>query len=122
MLGDTAVAINPDDERHRAMAGRTIRLPLTEREIPIVADPSVDREFGTGAVKITPAHDFNDFELGRRHNLPQIAVIDIHGRMTAEAGAYQGMTREAARKQVVEDLTAQELLEKLDPHAHKVGA
>ncbi|MBF6559523.1 MAG: valine--tRNA ligase [Candidatus Binataceae bacterium] len=121
MLGDTAVAINPDDERYRAMAGRTIRLPLARREIPIVADPSVDREFGSGAVKITPAHDFNDFELGRRHNLPQISVMDTHGRMSAEAGVYQGLTREDARKRIVEDLTALELIEKIEPHAHKVG-
>jgi valyl-tRNA synthetase len=121
MLGDTAVAVNPVDERYTAMVGRKLRLPLTGREIPLVADETVDREFGTGAVKITPAHDFNDFELGRRHNLAQIAVMDIHARMTAEAGAYSGLTREQCRKQVVEDLTAEELLENIEPHAHKVG-
>ncbi len=121
MLGDTAVAVNPADERYAALVGATVRLPLIGREIPIVADESIDREFGTGAVKITPAHDFNDFELGRRHNLPQIAVIDTHARMNAEAGPYRGLTREECRKRVVEDLTAQELVEKVEPHAHKVG-
>ncbi len=121
MLGDTAVAVNPADQRYAAMVGRKLRLPLTGREIPVVADETVDREFGTGAVKITPAHDFNDFELGRRHNLAQIAVMDIHARMTAEAGAYSDLTREQCRKQVVEDLTAEELLENIEPHAHKVG-
>jgi valyl-tRNA synthetase len=122
MLGDTAVAVNPADQRYAALVGKNIRLPLIGREIPVVADASVDREFGTGAVKITPAHDFNDFELGRRHDLPQISVMDIHGRMNAEAGAYRDLTREECRKRVVEDLTAQELLEKVEPHAHKVGA
>ena len=121
MLGDTAVAVNPADERYTAFVGKKIRLPLIGREIPVVADQSVDREFGTGAVKITPAHDFNDFELGRRHNLEQISVMDMHGRMNAEAGPYHGMTREQCRKQVVEDLTAQKLLEKVVPHAHKLG-
>ena len=121
MLGDTAVAVNPADERYAAMVGKKVRLPLIGREIPIVADESVDREFGTGAVKITPAHDFNDFDLGRRHNLPQISVMDIHARMNAEAGPYRGLTREECRKRVVEDLTALELLEKVEPHAHKVG-
>jgi len=121
MLGDTAVAVNPDDERYAGLVGKTLRLPLVNREIPLIADASVDREFGTGAVKITPAHDFNDFETGRRHNLAQIAVIDTRGRMTAEAGIYQGLTREDARKRIVEDLTAQELLEKVEPHANAVG-
>ncbi|MGD0290641.1 MAG: valine--tRNA ligase [Candidatus Binataceae bacterium] len=122
MLGDTAVAVNPADQRYAALVGKNIRLPLIGREIPIVADATVDREFGTGAVKITPAHDFNDFELGRRHNLPEISVMDIHARMNAEAGVYRDLTREECRKRVVEDLTAQELLEKVEPHAHKVGA
>ena len=122
MLGDTAVAVNPADERYAALVGQKIRLPLIGRYIPIVADESVDREFGTGAVKITPAHDFNDFELGRRHHLPEISVMDTHAQMTTEAGPYRDLTREACRKQVVEDLTAQELLEKVEPHAHKVGA
>ncbi len=122
MLGDTAVAVNPADERYTALIGRKIRLPLIDRDIPIVADDTVDREFGTGAVKITPAHDFNDFELGRRHNLAQISVMDIHARMNAEAGPYRGLTREECRQRVVEDLSALDLLEKVEPHAHKVGA
>jgi len=121
MLGDTAVAVNPADDRYASMVGKKIILPLIGREIPIVADNTVDREFGTGAVKITPAHDFNDFELGRRHNLPQISVMDIHGRMNAEAGLYQGLTREQARKQIVADLEAQGFLDAVTPHAHKIG-
>ena len=103
MLGDTAVAVNPDDERYAGLVGKTLKLPLTNREIPLIADASVDREFGTGAVKITPAHDFNDFETGRRHNLAQISVMDLRGSMNADAGAYQGLTREEARKRIVED-------------------
>jgi valyl-tRNA synthetase len=121
MLGDTAVAINPDDERYRGLAGKTLRLPLMERKIPIITDAAVDREFGTGAVKITPAHDFNDFELGRGHNLAQISVMDTHARMNEKAGSYSGLTREDARTRIVEDLTAQGLIEKIEPHEHKVG-
>jgi valyl-tRNA synthetase len=121
MLGDTAVAVNPADERHAALVGKKISLPLIGREIPIIADDSVDREFGSGAVKITPAHDFNDFETGRRHNLEQIAVMDTHARMNAAAGPYQGLTREQCRKQVVADLTTLDLIEKIEPHAHKLG-
>jgi valyl-tRNA synthetase len=121
MLGDTAVAVNPDDERFKMMIGRTVRLPLVRREIPVIADAAVDREFGTGAVKITPGHDFNDFELGRRHQLAQISVMDTCARMNAEAGAYAGLTREACRKRVVADLTAQELIEKIEPHQHALG-
>jgi valyl-tRNA synthetase len=121
MLGDTAVAVNPDDERYASLVGKTLRLPLTNREIPLIADAAVDRDFGTGAVKITPAHDFNDFETGRRHNLAQIAVIDQRAKMTAEAGIYQGLTREEARKRIVEDLTAQDLLEKTEPHKLSLG-
>jgi valyl-tRNA synthetase len=121
MLGDTAVAVNPQDERYAHLSGRTVRLPLVGRTIPIVADAAVDREFGTGAVKITPGHDFNDFELGRRHQLAQISVMDARARMNAEAGPYAGMTREACRKQVVADLTAQQLIEKIEPHKHALG-
>ena len=121
MLGDTAVAVNPDDDRYRGLIGKSLRLPLMGREIPLVADATVEREFGTGAVKITPAHDFNDFELGRRHQLAQISVIDIHGRMNENAGAYAGLTREAARKQIVADLEAAGLLEKVEPHSHKLA-
>ena len=121
MLGDTAVAVHPDDVRYKAMLGKKIVLPLIEREIPIIADPDVDPAFGSGAVKITPGHDFNDFQMGRRHNLPQISVMDTHGRMNDEAGPYRGMTREDCRARVVEDLTALGLLEKMEPHQHAVG-
>jgi valyl-tRNA synthetase len=121
MLGDTAVAVNPDDERYRALVGKKIVLPLMGREIPLLADPAVDPAFGTGAVKITPAHDFNDFELGRRHNLERIPVMDAQARMNEAAGAYRGMTREDCRRKVVEDLEAQGLLEKLEPHHHALG-
>ena len=121
MLGDTAVAVHPDDVRYKAMLGKKIVLPLIEREIPIIADPDVDPAFGSGAVKITPGHDFNDFQMGRRHNLPQISVMDTHGRMNDEAGPYRGMTREDCRAKVVEDLTALGLLEKMEPHQHAVG-
>ncbi|MGH7934601.1 MAG: valine--tRNA ligase, partial [Candidatus Binataceae bacterium] len=121
MLGDSAVAVHPDDERFAATVGKKLRLPLIGREIPIVADAAVDREFGTGAVKITPAHDFNDFELGRRHHLAQISVMDTHARMNAEAGPYQGLTREECRRRVVDDLKTLGLLETIEPHAHAVG-
>ncbi len=121
MLGDTAVAVNPDDERYRGMVGKTVRLPLIGREIPIIADAAVDREFGTGAVKVTPAHDANDFEIGRRHNLAQVSVMDTRARMNAEAGPYQGLTREEGRKKVVEDLQARGSIEKIEPHRHAVG-
>jgi len=121
MLGDTAIAVNPDDERFKAMVGRKLRLPLIGREIPIIADPTVDREFGTGAVKVTPGHDFNDFEIGRRQQLPQLAVMDTRARMNSEAGVYAGLTREACRQQVVADLTARHLIEKVEPHQHALG-
>jgi valyl-tRNA synthetase len=122
MLGDTAVAVHPDDERYRGIVGKMVRLPLTSREIPIIADATVDREFGTGAVKITPGHDFNDFAMGRRHQLPQISVIDTHGRMSAEAGvSYQGLTIEECRSKVVADLEASGSLEKVEPHKHAIG-
>ena len=121
MLGDTAVAVHPDDARYKAMVGKKIMLPLIGREIPIISDPAVDPAFGTGAVKITPGHDFNDFQIGRRHNLPQISVMDTHGRMNDEAGSYRGMTREECRSKVVEDLAALGLLEKMEPHQHAIG-
>ena len=121
MLGDTAVAVHPDDRRYRTLVGKTLRLPLIGREIPIVADAAVDPAFGTGAVKITPGHDFNDFELGRRHNLEQISVMDTRGRMNDRAGVYGGMTREDCRLKVVEDLEARGLLEKVEPHQHAIG-
>ena len=93
MLGDTAVAVHPDDERYRALVGRHVRLPIMEREIPVIADAFVDPAFGTGAVKVTPAHDPNDFEMGRRHELPQVSVIDEDGRMTDQAGPFAGEDR-----------------------------
>ena len=122
MLGDTAVAVHPDDPRYKAMVGKKIMLPLIGREIPVISDPSVDPAFGSGAVKITPGHDFNDFQIGRRHNLPQISVMDTHGRMNEEAGPYRGMTREDCRSKVVEDIIALGLLEKTEPHQHAIGA
>src|SRR5882672_661625 len=121
MLGDTAVAVNPEDERYRHLIGKKVKLPLTDREIPILADQMVDREFGTGAVKITPAHDPNDFEVGKRHNLPEIDVMTDDGRMNTNAGAYAGMERFAARKKIVEDLKTQGLLEKIVDHTNAVG-
>src|SRR6266849_6128866 len=121
MLGDTAVAVNPEDERYKHLVGKKALLPLMEREIPIIADEMVDREFGTGAVKITPAHDPNDFELGRRHHLPEIDVMTDDGRMSATAGAYAGMDRFEARKKIVEDLKARGLLEKITEHTNAIG-
>jgi valyl-tRNA synthetase len=121
MLGDTAVAVNPADERYRHLIGKTVTLPLMNREIPVVADDYVDREFGTGVVKITPAHDPNDFLVAQRHSLPALDVMNDDGTMNAEAGAYAGMDRFACRKQVVADLEAQGLLVKVDPHPHAVG-
>jgi valyl-tRNA synthetase len=121
MLGDTAVAVNPEDERYAGMIGKTVVLPLMNREIPIVADSYVDKEFGTGAVKITPAHDPNDFEVGLRHNLPQIRVMDDTARMNQAAGIYEGLDRYEARKRIVEDLKALGLLVKIEGHKHNVG-
>jgi valyl-tRNA synthetase len=121
MLGDTAVAVNPSDERYRAAVGRKIVLPLLGRVIPVVADDFVDPKFGTGAVKVTPAHDPNDFEISERHNLPRIEVIDDEARMTAEAGPYQGLDRFEAREAVVQDLREQGRLEKIEDYALSVG-
>ncbi len=121
MLGDTAVAVHPEDERYTHLAGKNLLLPLMNREIPIIADEMVDREFGTGAVKITPAHDPADFELGRRHKLPEIDVMTDDGHMNASAGAYAGLERFAARKKIVEDLKAQGLLGKVTEHTHAIG-
>jgi valyl-tRNA synthetase len=121
MLGDTAVAVNPGDARFAAMVGRMVRLPLAGRDIPIIADAAVDQTFGTGAVKITPGHDFNDFEIGRRHNLDQISVMDTGARMNEKAGPYRGLERDAARKRIVADLEAAGLLDKIEPHALKAG-
>src|SRR6202040_2522212 len=121
MLGDTAVAVNPEDERYAQLVGKKALLPLMNSEIPIIADAMVDREFGTGAVKITPAHDANDFEVGKRHGLAEIDVMTDAGRMSAAAGAYRGLDRFAARKKIVEDLKASGLLEKVTEHAHSIG-
>jgi len=121
MLGDTAVAVHPEDERYKHLVGKKALLPLMNREIPIIADEAVDREFGTGAVKITPAHDPNDLEMGKRHNLEEIDVMTDDAHMNANAGAYTGLDRFAARKKVVEDLKAQGLLEKITEHANAIG-
>ena len=104
MLGDTAVAVNPDDERYKDLIGKTVLLPLMGREIPIIADEYVDMDFGTGMVKVTPAHDPNDFEMGLRHNLEIIKVIDEEARMTEITGKYAGMDRYQCREEVIKDL------------------
>ncbi len=121
ILGDTAVAVNPNDERYKDIVGKTMNLPLTDRVIPVIADDYVELDFGTGAVKITPAHDPNDFEVGKRHNLEVISVIDDKGKMNELAGKYQGMDRAEARKAIVEDLNALGLIEKIEPYTHNVG-
>ena len=121
MLGDTAVAVHPEDERYLDLHGKTVTLPLVNREIPVVADEYVDREFGTGAVKITPAHDFNDFEVGLRHGLDKINVFDESGIINATGRQYEGMDRFAARKKILEDLETAGLLEKIDDHAMALG-
>ena len=121
MLGDTAVAVHPDDERYDDVVGRSVRLPVVGRELPFVRDDFVDPEFGTGAVKVTPAHDPNDFAMGQRHDLPQVSVIDEDGKMTAEAGAYAGQDRFAARRALVEQLEAEGLLVSVEDHVHAVG-
>lgn len=121
MLGDTAVAVHPEDSRYSHLIGKTAVLPIVDREIPIVADEFVDPEFGTGAVKVTPAHDPNDFEIGRRHNLPQVEVIGLQGQMTAEAGKYEGMDRFECREKVIEELDGLNLLVKTEERSHAVG-
>ena len=121
MLGDTAVAVNPKDERYAGMIGETLRLPLMNRPIPLLADPMVDREFGTGAVKITPAHDPNDFEVAKRHELPSVRVIDESAVMTSDAGVFAGMDRFACREAVVAKLKEEGLLVREEPYLHNVG-
>ncbi|PKQ15371.1 MAG: valine--tRNA ligase [Actinobacteria bacterium HGW-Actinobacteria-7] len=121
MLGDTCIAVHPDDERYRALVGATVVLPLVGREIPIVADSYVDPSFGSGAVKVTPAHDPNDFEIGERHDCAKINVMNADATIAAEGGAYAGLDRFEARKKVVADLDAQGLLVKIDDHVHSVG-
>ncbi len=120
MLGDTAVAVNPEDERYRHLIGKTLKLPLTDREIPVIADPYVDREFGTGCVKITPAHDPNDFEVGRRHDLPEINIMNDDATICCP-GKYHSMDRYEARRAMVKDLEEQGLLVKVEDHTHNVG-
>ena len=121
MLGDTAVAVNPEDERYADLVGKSVLLPLVNRVIPIVADSYVDKDFGSGAVKITPAHDFNDFELGKRHDLELVNIFDPSGVVNENGGPYQGLERYEARKRVVADLEAAGLLEKVDDYANAVG-
>ena len=121
MLGDTAVAVHPEDERYRDLVGKTLMLPLVNREIPLIADAYVDKEYGTGAVKITPAHDPNDFEMGLRHNLPQITVIGKDAKMNEQAGEYAGMDRYECRKAVVAAMDKLGLLEKIEDISHAVG-
>lgn len=121
MLGDTAIAVSPDDDRYKAMIGKNALLPLTNRKIPIIADEYVDKAFGTGALKITPSHDPNDFEIASRHNLPQIVVIDKEGKMTGDVGKYEGMDRDACRVAIVEDLEKEGFLVEIEPHTHAVG-
>ncbi len=121
MLGDTAVAVNPSDERYKKFHGKSVLLPLMEREIPLITDDFADPAFGTGVVKVTPAHDANDFQAGLRHNLPQIDVMDETGKMNQNAGRYAGLDRFAARKQILADLEAQGLLEKVEPYALALG-
>jgi len=121
MLGDTAVAVNPEDERFASSIGRTLILPLVGREIPIIADSFVNPEFGTGAVKVTPAHDPNDFDMGKRHGLPSVNVLNPDATTNENAGSYQGMDRFACREKVVEDLKNLGLLENIEDHLHAVG-
>ncbi|PWA10704.1 valine--tRNA ligase [Pueribacillus theae] len=121
MLGDTAVAVHPDDERYKHLIGKKVMLPIVNREIEIVADDYVDMDFGSGAVKITPAHDPNDFEIGNRHNLERILIMNEDGTMNENAGPYQGLDRFECRKKIVEDLKAQGVLFKIEEHLHSVG-
>ena len=121
LLGDTAVAVNPEDERYKDLIGKMLKLPLTDREIPVIADEYVDKEFGTGCVKITPAHDPNDFEVGRRHNLEEINIMNDDATINELGGKYAGMDRYEARKAMVADLEELGLLVKVVPHNHSVG-
>ncbi|MEE0955144.1 MAG: valine--tRNA ligase [Eubacterium sp.] len=121
LLGDTAVAVNPTDERYKDLVGKMLQLPLTDRQIPVIADDYVDKEFGTGCVKITPAHDPNDFEVGKRHNLEEINILNDDATMNDKCGKYAGMDRYEARKAMVEDLKELGLLVKVVPHTHAVG-
>ena len=121
LLGDSALAVNPDDERYKDLIGKMVELPLTDRQIPIIADSYVDKEFGTGVVKITPAHDPNDFEVGKRHNLPEINILNDDATINKLGGKYAGMDRYEARKAMVADLDKLGLLVKVEDHVHNVG-
>ncbi|MBO5452700.1 MAG: valine--tRNA ligase [Clostridia bacterium] len=121
LLGDTAVAVHPDDERYAHLVGKSLILPLVNKEIPVVADEYVEKDFGTGAVKITPAHDPNDFEVGLRHNLDVVKVLDDEAKVNEFGGKYQGLDRYEARKQIIEDLEKEGLLVKIEKHVHNVG-
>ena len=120
-FGDTAVMVNPEDERYKHLIGKKVRLPLINREIPIIADEYVDMEFGTGAVKVTPAHDPNDYEVGKRHNLDLIKVFDENGVLNSEAGEFKGLDRIEARAKIVEKLESEGFIEKIEEHTHQVG-
>ena len=121
MLGDTAVAVHPEDERFQHLIGKTVVLPLMNREIPIIADRYVDMEFGTGIIKVTPGHDPNDYELGKRHNLPEINILNNDGTLNENAGSYEGMDRFTARKKIIDDMNAEGLLLQTENHVHSVG-
>ncbi len=121
MLGDTAVAVNPKDKRYKDFIGKKVILPLMKREIPVISDSKVEMEFGTGAVKITPAHDPDDFEIGREHDLPSINILDGKGNINENGGAYKGIERYAAREKIVEDLKDQGLMKKIEDYSHSVG-
>ncbi|MEK7734350.1 MAG: class I tRNA ligase family protein, partial [Pseudomonadota bacterium] len=116
MLGDSAVAVHPDDERYKHLIGKQVELPLTGRTIPVITDDYVDKEFGSGCVKITPAHDFNDYEVGKRHNLPLINILTIDARIELPGSPYHGLDRYIARKKIVADLESKELLAEVKPH------
>ena len=121
LLGDTAVAVNPTDERYQGLVGKLVKLPLVNRKIPVIQDNYVDKEFGTGVVKITPAHDFNDFQVGNRHKLERINILNPDGTLNENAGAYQGLDRFVARKKIVADLEEQGFMIKVEPHENNVG-
>ena len=121
MLGDTAVAVNPKDKRYKKYIGKTLILPFVDREIKVISDEFVDSKFGTGAVKVTPAHDPNDFAMGKRHKLEFVNVMKPDGVLNERAGKFEGMDRFEAREAIVEELRQLKLLEKIEPHTHAVG-
>ena len=116
MFGDVCVAVNPEDERYKGMIGKNVILPVINKEIPIIADSYVEKDFGTGVVKITPAHDFNDFEVGKRHNFSPIKIMNLDGTMNENCGKYANLDRYECRKQLIEELKAQNLIEKIEPY------